>query len=44
MAEHKHGSMDVKAQEETFNGFVTLTVRSVIAIIVLLILMALING
>ncbi|WP_227267616.1 aa3-type cytochrome c oxidase subunit IV [Roseobacter weihaiensis] len=40
MAEHKHGDMDVKAQEKTFDGFMRWTMRTVIAIIVLIILMA----
>lgn len=44
MAEHKHGSMDITTQEETFNGFVTFVTRSVVVIIVALILLALING
>lgn len=40
MAEHKHGSMDTREQEKTFAGFMSFTTRTVIAIIVLLILMA----
>ncbi|PZX19570.1 aa3 type cytochrome c oxidase subunit IV [Palleronia aestuarii] len=44
MAKHEHGSMDIEAQKRTFDAFVTWTVRTVIAIIVLLILLALING
>lgn len=40
MAEHKHGDMDVKEQEKTFDGFVSFTTWSVIVILVLLIGMA----
>lgn len=40
MAEHKHGEMDVKDQEKTFEGFVSFTTWSVIVILVLLIGMA----
>ena len=44
MAEHKHGEMDIKVQEETFDGFVKFTVRTVIVILVALVLLALINA
>lgn len=44
MAKHKHGSMDIQAQENTFSRFVTMTSRIVIGIIVVLILLALFNG
>jgi hypothetical protein len=44
MAEHKHGTMDTRVQEKTFEGFVKLTVRSVVAIIVILVLLALVNA
>jgi len=44
MAEHKHGTMDITTQEKTFDGFVKITTRMAIAIIVALILLALING
>lgn len=40
MAEHKHGDMDVQDQEKTFDGFMRWTMRTVIAIIVLFIWMA----
>ena len=40
MAEHKHGEMDITTQEKTFAGFMNFTTRTVIAILVLLILMA----
>ncbi|WP_341211755.1 aa3-type cytochrome c oxidase subunit IV [uncultured Limimaricola sp.] len=41
---HVPGTMDITAQEKTYAGFVKLTIRTVIAIIVALILLALING
>ncbi len=44
MAKHSHGSMDIRDQEKTFNAFVTWVTRSVIAIVVALVLLALING
>jgi len=44
MADDKHGNMDIREQERTFNGFMTFTVRTVIAIIVLLVFIALVNG
>ncbi|MBV7379749.1 aa3-type cytochrome c oxidase subunit IV [Maritimibacter dapengensis] len=44
MAEHKHGTMDIQVQEKTFDGFVKFTVRSVIAIIVVLILLAIVGA
>ncbi|SMC65452.1 aa3-type cytochrome c oxidase subunit IV [Primorskyibacter flagellatus] len=44
MAEHKHGSMDIEAQEKTFAGFIRFATNAVIVVIVMLILVALING
>ena len=44
MAEHKHGEMDCSAQEKTFAGFITFTTRSVIAIIIFLIFLALVGA
>lgn len=40
MADHKHGSMDVKDHEKTFEGFMGFTTWTVVAILVLLVLMA----
>ena len=40
MADHKHGEMNTDVQEKTFEGFMTFTTKTVIAIIVLIILMA----
>ncbi|MFT4620597.1 MAG: hypothetical protein ACI9KS_001894 [Sulfitobacter sp.] len=44
MAEHKHGSMDTKTQEKTFEGFVRFTIWTVVAIIVALVFLAIVNG
>ncbi len=40
MAEYKHGSMNIEAQEKTFAGFMRWTVNSVIVILAVIILMA----
>lgn len=40
MAEHAHGKMDIKVQEDTFEGFMNWVTKSVIVIMVALILMA----
>lgn len=39
MAEHEHGSMDIKDQEKTFDGFMSFVTKSVIIILVTLVLM-----
>jgi hypothetical protein len=44
MSEHKHGSMETKDQEKTFAGFVRVSTNTIIVCIVLLVLIALING
>lgn len=44
MAEHEHGSMDIKDQERTFDGFVKFTTYTVIGILVFLVFLALVNG
>ncbi|MGL6209041.1 MAG: aa3-type cytochrome c oxidase subunit IV, partial [Paracoccaceae bacterium] len=44
MAEHKPGSMDIRAQERTFAGFMGMTTRAVVIILVLVIFMALANA
>lgn len=43
MAEHKHGEMDVSDHEKTFDGFVRMTVRTTVVILLILILLALLN-
>ena len=42
MAEHKQGEMDITVQEKTFEGFMSMTTKATIAIIVFLIFLALI--
>ena len=42
MAEYKHGEMDIKDQEKTYDGFVRFTINTVIAIIVVLLFLALV--
>jgi len=44
MAEHKHGTMDVKEHEKTFAGFIKFVQVSIYVIIGLLIFMALVNA
>lgn len=40
MAEYKHGDMDIKANEKTFEGFVNWTKWAVIVILVIIVGMA----
>lgn len=40
MAEHEHGTMNIRVQEKTFEGFIKFTVRSVITILVLVVILA----
>lgn len=44
MADHKHGEMDIKVQEKTFDGFMSMVTKTSIVIVVALVLLALING
>lgn len=44
MAEHKHGSMDIKDQEKTFEGFINFTIKTVMVILVMVVLLAMWNG
>ena len=44
MAEHKHGTMDTRVQEKTFEGFMKFTTYTVIGILVFLVFLALVNG
>jgi Bacterial aa3 type cytochrome c oxidase subunit IV len=44
MAEHKHGSMDIKAQEKTFAGFMRMVSWGGVIIVAILIFMALANA
>ena len=40
MAEHKHGTMDARVQEKTFEDFMRFSGRSVVAILVVLVILA----
>lgn len=42
MAEHKQGEMDISVQEKTFAGFMNMTTKATIVIVVALIFLALI--
>ena len=44
MDKHEFGKMDITEQEKTFNGFVSLSIKGVVIIIVALILLALLNA
>lgn len=44
MSDHKHGDMDIKVQEKTFEGFVKATAYSVVAIFAFLVFLAIINS
>jgi Bacterial aa3 type cytochrome c oxidase subunit IV len=43
-AEHAHGTMDIRAKERTFAGFVRLTIWVVCIVTVALIFMGLVNA
>jgi Ni,Fe-hydrogenase I cytochrome b subunit len=43
-SEHKHGSMDIRDQEKTFQGFVRMSVWVTGIVIAILIFMALVNA
>jgi len=44
MSDHKHGEMDTKVQEKTFEAFIKFTTWGAIISIALLIFIALVNG
>jgi fumarate reductase subunit C len=44
MAEHKHGTMNIHAQEKTFNGFISFVTKSVIVILVVVVFLALVGA
>lgn len=44
MADHKHGTMDVKVQEKTFEGFLSWMTKGAIVCIAVLIFMAIFNS
>ena len=39
-----HSGMDIRTQEKTFDGFIGMTVKAVVIILVLLVFMALANA
>jgi Ni,Fe-hydrogenase I cytochrome b subunit len=43
-SEHVHGSMDVRAHEKTFAGFIRLSIWVAVAAIVVLVFMGLVNA
>jgi hypothetical protein len=42
MAEYKHGEMDTSAQEKTFDGFLNISTKASVGIVVFLIFLALV--
>ncbi|WP_317056027.1 aa3-type cytochrome c oxidase subunit IV [Roseovarius rhodophyticola] len=44
MSDHKHGDMDIKVQEKTFNGFIKASTWVAGISIALLLFIAMING
>jgi hypothetical protein len=42
--EHVHGSMDIRAQGKTFDGFIRMTVWGVVVVIAVLIFLGLANA
>ncbi|MCK0140412.1 aa3-type cytochrome c oxidase subunit IV [Aliiroseovarius sp. F47248L] len=44
MEDHVHGTMDTGTHEKTFEGFVKISARAVIAFLVVLILLAMFNA
>lgn len=44
MADHKHGEMDTSVQEATFAGFVSMTTKATIVILVVLVFLALVGA
>ena len=44
MSKHEHGSMDIKVQEKTFEGFISVVTKTTVASIIVLVFMALMNS
>jgi Ni,Fe-hydrogenase I cytochrome b subunit len=42
--EHKHGTMDIRAQEKTFEGFIRMSIWGAAISIAILIFAGLVNG
>ncbi len=43
-SDHVHGSMNIRAQEKTFAGFIRMTVWAAVAIVAVLVFMGLVNA
>jgi Ni,Fe-hydrogenase I cytochrome b subunit len=43
-SEHVHGSMDIRAQEKTFAGFIRMTVWVAVVVVAVLVFMGLVNA
>lgn len=43
-SDHLHGSMDIRAQEKTFAGFIRMSIWVSVAVIVVLVFMGLVNA
>ena len=44
MADHEHGTMEITAQEKTFEGFIRWSIRITVASIAVLIFLAIFNS
>lgn len=44
MAEHKHGTMNINAQEKTFDGFISFVTKSIIVILIAVVFLALVGA
>ena len=44
MSDYEHGSMDIKVQTKTFEGFVSVVTKTSIACVVILVFMAVFNS
>jgi hypothetical protein len=44
MAQQEYGKMDITEQQKTFDGFIRMSVRVTIVVIVTLVFIALVNG
>ena len=44
MAEHEHGTMNINAQEKTFDGFISFVTKSVIVILIAVVFLALVGA
>lgn len=42
--DHKHGEMDIKVQEKTFDGFIKASVYVAVGSILFLVFLAIVNG